>query len=108
MSEDTKLDASVRREFSELTRSSAALKARAERASLVGARLDYADLSHADLRKSDFTSAKLPSANLHGARQDDCIWDQADLTAVKRTDRDRAESEAWSPPPRPRAEEPSP
>ena len=80
------------------------MKLRGEAAKLVGARMDYADLSHADLTNADLGGADLFTAVLHHVKDDGASFARANLRAVKRTDVERLEAEAWQPPPRPKEE----
>jgi len=75
-------------------------RAKTPSALFVNSRLNFTDFSHADISGADFTSANLFMATLHNTREEGTKWHGALLAAVRRTDLDRLEAEAWQPPPR--------
>ncbi len=71
-------------------------------ADLTGGALGNADLTGADLTSAyvsgaDFTDADLFTANLHAVKDAKATYTGATMTAVRRTDVDRLEAEAWQP-----------
>ena len=74
------------------------IRARAQNAAFVGARLDHADLSHADLSGADLRDASFFHANLHALRDKGALWTGASTVGARATDIDRLEAEAWMPP----------